>query len=66
MNTRKFFKFLEYTFNRKQMPLEKMKRKETSNASVSSPDFVDPAIMVESEAKRLENKPIAEPSELYY
>lgn len=43
MNTRKFFKFLEYTFNLKVMPLEVLKRGETSIAAVSSPTFEDPA-----------------------
>ena len=41
--TRRAFKFLEYTFNKKMMPLEVLKRGETSVAVVSSPSFVDPA-----------------------
>jgi len=43
MNTRRWFKFLEYTFSKKMMPLEVLKRGETSVAVVSSPTFEDPA-----------------------
>ena len=43
MNVRRAFKFLEYTFCRKVMPLEVLKRNETSVAVVSSPTFEDPA-----------------------
>jgi len=58
MNSRKFFSFLEHTFNHKRVAMQKMQYAETANASVSSPNFVDPAIIAESEAKRLENEPV--------
>lgn len=41
--TRRAFKFLEYTINKKMMPFEVLKRGETASAVVSSPKFVDPA-----------------------
>lgn len=65
MSIRKIFKLIEYTLNRKQMPLEVLRRKETANASVSSPNFVDPAITAESEAKRLENEPVVKYEEIF-
>ena len=43
MNIRKFFKFLEQTYNKTKVLLEKRKISETAFAVVSSPDFVDPA-----------------------
>lgn len=58
MDPRRFFKMLEYTFTGKVMPLETLRRKETSCASISSKNFVDPADKVADEAKRLENSPV--------
>jgi len=66
MSIRKLFRMLESTFNTKQLGKGKMQYNEVANASVSSPNFVDPANIVESEIKRLENEPITEGSELYY
>lgn len=58
---------LEYTFKGKVMPMEKLKRNETSNVSVNSKNFVDPADKVAEEAKRLENSPVHPgPSNFYY
>ncbi len=58
MNVRDFFSFLEHTFNHKIIAKQQVQYSETANASVSSPNFVDPAIIAENEAKRLENEPI--------
>lgn len=58
MNIRKFFSFLEHTFNHKKIAMQKMQYKETAYAIVSSPNFVDPAKIAESETKRLENEPV--------
>ena len=67
MDPRRFFKMLEYTFKGKVMPLEVLRRKETSNASMNSQNFVDPADKVAEETKRLENEPVHPgPSNLYY
>jgi len=63
---RKLFSFLEHNFNKKQLGKGKMAYPETANASVSSPNFVDPADNVAVEAKRLANEPITKGSDLYY
>ena len=67
MKVRDFFSFLEHTLTHKRVAMQKMQYIETANAAVSSPNFVDPAEIAASEAKRLENEPLGpEPSELYY
>lgn len=58
MNVRKFFSFLEHTFNHKKITMQKLQYKETAYAIVSSPNFVDPAIIAENEAKRLKDEPV--------
>ena len=58
MSIRDIFSFLEHTLNHKKVAMQKMQYVETANAAVSSPNFVDPAEIVESEAKRLENEPV--------
>jgi len=58
MSIRKFFSFLEHTYNRKIIAKQQMQYPETANASVSSPNFVDPAKTAEEEAKRLEGEPV--------
>ncbi len=65
MEVRKVFKLIEYTLNRKQMPLEVLKRNETAYAVVSSPNFVDPAKTAGKEAKRLENEPVTKYEEVF-
>lgn len=58
MSIRKLFEFIEHTINQKIIAKQQMQYAETANASVSSPNFVDPADKVESESKRLEGEPV--------
>lgn len=67
MEVRKFFKFLEYTLQGKQFPMEKIQRSETSCISLSSENFTDPADTAELESKRLQDSTVHPgPSNLYY
>lgn len=66
MDVRKFFSFLEHTFNHKIITKQQMHHPETANFIVSSPNFVDPATIAENEAKRLEGEPVVKPSEPIY
>lgn len=55
---RKLFKLLEYTFQGIQFPLEKMRRKETANASLNSETFEDPVEENKREEIRLKDAAI--------
>jgi len=66
VSIRKLFKILESNFNHTKSGKGKIQYSEKANAALSSPNFVDPAGNAASEQARLEGKPLAEPSDLYY
>lgn len=54
----KLFKLLEYTFNRIQFPLEKLRREEKANIKLNSDTFEDPADKADAENERLKDSPV--------
>lgn len=55
LTIRELFKLLENTIRGIQHPLEKLRRRETANASLNSDDFIDPAEINTKEEERLKD-----------
>ena len=67
MKIRKLFKFLEYTFNKKRLPMEKLRRSESTSIAVNSNNFTDLEQLATKEESRLKDSDVtAKAEKIYY